>query len=567
MEDDHTLLCRFAKSKDERAFTELVRRHLDMVYGVCLRRTGNRQLAEELVQNVFATLARKAGSLKPEVLVLGWLHRTAHFESLSAFRSEVSRLRTMKNYTDFQSQTDAEPNRYREISPFLDEALHALPPSDRDVVLLRFASDLTLQQIGHRLGKSESAAQRHLQRVLEKLAVILRRRGVTISATALALMLGVDFAKAAPASLTVTFVSKTAIASGAAASGMTLMKITTLLYIMKNKAIIVAAVCLLTAGGSAIYLTAQPSSAVVASSLSSTKLAGNSASGSVTSTSKDLVAGMSEEIIVNSTSRRPRPASAYQELDAKFGAPQVRLAKSATDNWVKFEVEMETMRVFLATTNDKLDLLENEEHEGAVSAKRRKDEADDPLSSIPGLTLTADQKAKVEALQLDRKATEQDAIKAVHTRFTKNRTDVMELLLASDAANHGKMSVAEYQAVLDGKKELLLAMDGLKPKEDTILNQFYRSELPSILDQDQMAVFEKFCTEQAVTLEERPVNKTLGILGIKRASDGPKADARTLEQIDADLRKMALGTGGALKLMEAAAVLQKASGLFPETSK
>ena len=92
----------------------------------------------------------------------------------------------------------------------------SLPPSARDVVLLRIASDLTLQQIGNRLGKSESAAQRHLQRVLEKLAVILRRRGVTTSATALTLLLGAGLAKAAPASVTVAFVSKTAIASVAA---------------------------------------------------------------------------------------------------------------------------------------------------------------------------------------------------------------------------------------------------------------------------------------------------------------------------------------------------------------
>lgn len=63
---------------------------------------------------------------------------------------------------------------------------------------LRFASDLTLQQIGSQLGKSEPAAQRHLQRVLEKLAIVLHRRGVTTSATALALLLEADFAKAAP---------------------------------------------------------------------------------------------------------------------------------------------------------------------------------------------------------------------------------------------------------------------------------------------------------------------------------------------------------------------------------
>jgi RNA polymerase sigma factor (sigma-70 family) len=177
MDDDHTLLSRFAKSRDERAFTELVRRHLDLVYGVCLRRTGSRPLAEELVQNVFAALAQKAGSLKPGVSVVGWLHRAAHLESLSAFRSEPTRLRKMKNYMDHPSDSDPQPDRFRELSPFLDQALDSLPASDRDVILLRFASDLTLQQIGSQLGKSESAAQRHLQRVLtqSRICCALRR--------------------------------------------------------------------------------------------------------------------------------------------------------------------------------------------------------------------------------------------------------------------------------------------------------------------------------------------------------------------------------------------------------
>ncbi len=528
MDDDHTLLSRFAKAKDEAAFTELVRRHLDLVYGVCLRRTGSRSLAEELVQNVFASLARKAGSLKPEVLVVGWLHRAAHLESLSAFRSESSRLRKMKNYMDHLSDFDPEPDRFREISPFLDQALDSLPPSDRDVVLLRFASDLTLQQIGNRLGKSESAAQRHLQRVLEKLAVILRRRGVTTSATALALMLGADFAKAAPASLTVAFVSKTAIAS-AAAGGFTLIKLTTLLYIMKNKAIIIASTCLLVAGGSAVYISTRPPASAAAK---------DSASGPVSSASKDPVSVISQEIVANSSSRRPRPVSEYQELDEKYGVSQVRLAKSATDTWIKYVVGTSQLKEFMADRKSKL-------------GGENKDQADDPLSSVPGLSLTAEQKAKINAAHVKRMTTDQDAIRALQARFTKNRTDVMEMVLASDAAYHGKMGIAEFQAVLDGKKELLLALTGLTPKDDTIQHPFYRSELPSILDQDQLALFEKFRTEQATVSESEASDDQQVILGIKETSDGPLTDARTLEQIDSDLRELNIATESGLKIVEA----------------
>jgi RNA polymerase sigma factor (sigma-70 family) len=546
MDDDHTLLSRFAKAKDERAFTELVRRHLDMVYGVCLRRTGNRPLAEELVQNVFASLARKAGSLKPEVLVVGWLHRAAHFESLSAFRSESSRLRKMKEFMDFQPQTEPEPNSFREISPFLDQALDALPAPDRDVVLLRFASDLTLQQIGHRLGKSESAAQRHLQRVLDKLAVILRRRGVTTSATALALMLGADFAKAAPASLTVAFVSKTAIAS-AAASGFSIVKITTILYIMKNKAIIIASVCLLAAGGSVAYISTRPS-ASLSSSSSAAIVTKDSATNTGASSSKDLASTLSEETAKKSASSRSRPVSEYHDLEEKFGASRVRLAKNVTDNFLKMTeglVKVQELQLSQEAKGDKNDKHINFSYTTGSGTG-------DSLSSVTGLTLSEEQKTKVKAINAKQTAKAIDACRAMQACFRENRTDVMELLLSSDASMRGEMSAGNYQTVLDQKKELLLSMGEMKPDTCAFHSEAYRTELPSILDADQMAVFEKFRSEQTGDAAAGCAQKRSNPLNLRMVADGPNEDAQTLEQVDEEARKMVAIMGGLVKMLDAA---------------
>lgn len=79
MTDDQTLLRRFAEKQDEGAFTELVNRHLGMVHGICQRRTGDSQLAEELAQNVFSSLARKAGSIEsPRPCRRMWMPRTKY---------------------------------------------------------------------------------------------------------------------------------------------------------------------------------------------------------------------------------------------------------------------------------------------------------------------------------------------------------------------------------------------------------------------------------------------------------------------------------------------------------
>jgi hypothetical protein len=50
MSTDATLLRRYVEERDERAFAELVQRHLDLVYSAALWRTGGRtHLAEEIV--------------------------------------------------------------------------------------------------------------------------------------------------------------------------------------------------------------------------------------------------------------------------------------------------------------------------------------------------------------------------------------------------------------------------------------------------------------------------------------------------------------------------------------
>ena len=65
MVTDTELLRSYAHDRSESAFSELVHRHIDMVYSAALRETrGNASLAEDITQSVFAELARKASKLE-----------------------------------------------------------------------------------------------------------------------------------------------------------------------------------------------------------------------------------------------------------------------------------------------------------------------------------------------------------------------------------------------------------------------------------------------------------------------------------------------------------------------
>lgn len=97
--EDRERLRKYDESGDEMAFGSLVRKYLGLVFALAHRRTGDRELAEEIVYNVFAKLAAKAGRMKEGASIVGWLHQAAVLESANALRKETNRNRKMRAYS------------------------------------------------------------------------------------------------------------------------------------------------------------------------------------------------------------------------------------------------------------------------------------------------------------------------------------------------------------------------------------------------------------------------------------------------------------------------------------
>ncbi|HWA87621.1 MAG TPA: sigma-70 family RNA polymerase sigma factor [Opitutus sp.] len=151
MSNDSELLRRYVFEKSEAAFTELVERHVNLVYAAALRQVGgDAHLAEDVTQRVFVALARKAAMLVRRPVISGWLYRSAQFAASDVVRAERRRrareqeAQTMHDMTRNQeSSTD-----WKKLRHVLDEAIGGLSERDRDIIVLRFFEGRAFAEIG-----------------------------------------------------------------------------------------------------------------------------------------------------------------------------------------------------------------------------------------------------------------------------------------------------------------------------------------------------------------------------------------------------------------------------------
>lgn len=238
MQEDAELLRRYVRERSQVAFAELVRRHLNLVYSVALRQVaGDVHLAEDVAQQVFAALARKAATLVDRPTLSGWLYRSTHFAASDVVRVERRRRAREQEAQTMHMQETSHPLQppstgadidWEKIRPIIDAAIAGLDERDRDAVSLRFFDGCSFSDVGARLRLTENAARMRVERALDKLHATLSRQGVTSTASALGLALVNQATVGVPAGLAASI-------AGAALTGTTAGTAGVLAFISTSK--------------------------------------------------------------------------------------------------------------------------------------------------------------------------------------------------------------------------------------------------------------------------------------------------------------------------------------------
>jgi RNA polymerase sigma factor (sigma-70 family) len=171
---DDDLLTRFAAG-DAEAFVTFYRRHLGLILGFFLRRTGDSELTADLTAEVFAAALLAAERYRPgERPALAWLYGiAAHKLADSRRRGRVEDEARRRLAFEPLAIDDADLARVEELADLAggaaESALLALPPAQRDAVLAHVVEERPYAEIASEMRCSELLVRQRVSRGLRAL--------------------------------------------------------------------------------------------------------------------------------------------------------------------------------------------------------------------------------------------------------------------------------------------------------------------------------------------------------------------------------------------------------------
>jgi RNA polymerase sigma-70 factor, ECF subfamily len=169
----------------ERAFKELVVARYDAIYRMAWRWVGERDEAEDVAQDVCIKLAGAIGGFRGEAEFSTWLYRVTYTVAMDHIRARrrslwgrggqilIFRKPKIRSVDDEPIDDPLKPeSRSPEIELINKELwreVRALPPQQRDAVLLVYGEDRSHAEAAEILGCSESTVSGHLHTARKRL--------------------------------------------------------------------------------------------------------------------------------------------------------------------------------------------------------------------------------------------------------------------------------------------------------------------------------------------------------------------------------------------------------------
>lgn len=175
MTSDDEALAQAAATGDRIAFSALLERHYDRLFGLCFRLTGRRSEAEDLTQDICLALPAKLSGWRGEARFTTWLYRVAVNAAHDRRRRLATHARAANGWGDWEVSRQAILSDAREALDWLTEAMRALPDDLRDTAALIVGDEMTQAQAAEVLEIPEGTVAWRMSEVKKRLRAIHRQ--------------------------------------------------------------------------------------------------------------------------------------------------------------------------------------------------------------------------------------------------------------------------------------------------------------------------------------------------------------------------------------------------------
>ena len=166
-----------AQGGDLEAISSLYDSHINQVYRYALARLGNVHDAEDVAEEIFLKmLAGLPNYAWRKVPFAAWLMRIAHNEVISFTRRNGRRANDAELPEELMDKKNDDPAETTERQLALEDmrvAVAQLPEAQRDVIILRFASGLSVADTARALGKNENNVKVLQHKGMQRLQVLM----------------------------------------------------------------------------------------------------------------------------------------------------------------------------------------------------------------------------------------------------------------------------------------------------------------------------------------------------------------------------------------------------------
>lgn len=177
-EDEQHLkkLVLLAKNGDEVAFEEIYRSYYTPLYRYVLMRTKNKDISEEMVQDIFLKIFKYLPNWKENhTSPASFFFTVARNTLIDHFRKDKGKIIFSDEIVLRFAEENGSDDKYKEeLSVSILEAVAKLSEDQQEIITLFYTNDLTYKEISEITGKKEEAIRQTHSRAIKKLREIYK---------------------------------------------------------------------------------------------------------------------------------------------------------------------------------------------------------------------------------------------------------------------------------------------------------------------------------------------------------------------------------------------------------